>query len=206
MEIANQLERSRHSVWRKKEELGLETPFFAIGRKWTTDEINYLVKNYAEKTAEKIGNKLDRSTDSIHGKAKELGIESHRSGLGEVWDEREVDFLKSNYGNMTAEEIASKLERSFHSVTGKAEELGLRFREVPFEKSPSNELGYILGVLHGDGCVAEYHGERHSYHIVLSVKDESFAQSFKEALGKIGLNPFIRIATKQGGNRNLGLC
>lgn len=196
-EIGEELGRSKHSVFRKRKELGLETPFVGIGRGWTDEEIDYLVENYDEKTAEEIGDELNRSIDSVQGKVKNLGLDTKRVGSGKEWTEREEDFLKSNYEDMTAHEIANELDRTFHSVVEKGENLGLSFREVDFDDEPSPNLAYVLGVIEGDGCVFEGDNE---YRVILSVKDKEFAESFRNALTNIGLNPLMRTVANQGKN------
>ncbi len=52
----------------------------------------------------------------------------------------------------------------------------------------SPELSYTLGVLLGDGCVS-INEKKHRYVINLKVTDEKFANSFKNALEFINLNP-----------------
>lgn len=44
------------------------------------------------------------------------------------WEEKEVEFLKNNYKNMTCEEIARTLTRSIPSIENKAKMLGLKKR------------------------------------------------------------------------------
>lgn len=52
----------------------------------------------------------------------------------------------------------------------------------------NENLGYILGTLYGDGCVF-INGR--TYKIVLDVTNKKFADSFFNALIKIGLHPYI---------------
>jgi len=58
------------------------------------------------------------------------------------------------------------------------------------------ELGYITGIVKGDGCLyfSVYHNKKTGYNyprylIVLGVVDEAFAESFKETLISINMNP-----------------
>jgi len=64
-----------------------------------------------------------------------------------------------------------------------------------FISEPSEALGYVLGAMKGDGTATKY-GRSHK--IVLSVRDFAFAESFKNALPKIGLHPSFWYREKQG--------
>ena len=57
-------------------------------------------------------------------KAKNLGIKSYEY-LQKHWSEEDLDFLISNYKNMTDEEIAHILNRSIDSIRGKRDCLKL---------------------------------------------------------------------------------
>ncbi len=54
----------------------------------------------------------------------------------------------------------------------------------------ANEIGYLLGVICGDGYLTEYHGKpkwnksTNHYRTALEVKDKTFAEEFKEVLQK----------------------
>ena len=70
----------------------------------------------------------------------------------------------------------------------------------PINLEPSPELAYILGVCLGDGCVRSYElgkDKRPSYRIILAVQHKEFAESFKQALEKIGLKPNIRLTYRK---------
>ena len=57
---------------------------------------------------------------------------------------------------------------------------------------PSIELSYCLGVLKGDGFVHVHHSKKRCDSIIgLNVNDFEFADTFANALKKIGLNPKI---------------
>jgi len=61
--------------------------------------------------------------------------------------------------------------------------------------SPSEELGYVIGVLLGDGCLFTRR-RKGDYIIRLDVTSRAFALSFFEALRKIGLNPSVKVKKK----------
>lgn len=101
------------------------------------------------------------------------------------WSDEEIEFLREKYNQMSAKEIARKLDRSPASIYGKIMKIGLRKYPRPWQPIPSKELGYVLGVIFGDGSVT-------SKKVSLGVKDEEFAKAFFESLKKIGLNPKIK--------------
>jgi len=77
---------------------------------------------------------------------------------------------------------AAKLWLSFHDAR-------MKLRKK-FVARPSETLGYILGVLLGDGFLCK-HDPSKIYQVGLDVKNKVFAKEFYKALTKIGLNPFI---------------
>ena len=64
---------------------------------------------------------------------------------------------------------------------------------------PSNELAYILGVLHGDG----YTVREHTYHydIVLLVKDYEFAEAFSKTMSKLLNKKYMKPEWSKTHNR-----
>lgn len=91
-----------------------------------------------------------------------------------------------------------------YGVTGQAikywmNKFGIEHRaqlqEVLFEASPT--LSYVLGVLHGDGFLY-YNPANNHHHILLSVVDKPFAESFAAALRRLGLRAVIRRVPARG--------
>src|SRR5690625_3191074 len=56
---------------------------------------------------------------------KEFVVEKEKK-INKAWTLREIEYLKNNYNNLTAKELAEKLGRTVGSVTNKAQELGLK--------------------------------------------------------------------------------
>jgi intein-encoded DNA endonuclease-like protein len=57
---------------------------------------------------------------------------------------------------------------------------GKRPPAARWHPEPSNELAYVIGVLHGDGCTVKEH--HYNYDIVLKVKDIEFAKEFSRTM------------------------
>jgi len=125
--IGRKLNRSKASVQGKARSLGLRTDVAGGGsaERWDSDEVEYLRENYSDTPVKEIAEKLGRSRDSVYGKARSLGLRSKTMGRGETWEEEEVDFLKSNYGEMETEKIAEKLGKSPRAVYHMVDKLDL---------------------------------------------------------------------------------
>jgi hypothetical protein len=54
------------------------------GKKWTTEELNYLFDNYENKTCSQIAKKLNRSTRSVQHKFNQEKLEKRKAKLGEI--------------------------------------------------------------------------------------------------------------------------
>lgn len=108
--------------------------------KWNEDELEYLKDNYLDKKYSTIADELERTESSIKSKASKLGLKKQTG----TWEEKEVRFLKENYGEsgeMTAKEIANKLDRSLDSVQNKIKNENLSYVEQrPFS---DKELEYL---------------------------------------------------------------
>lgn len=202
-EIALVINRSRHSIYNKAEELGLRTYIWGRGRKWKEKEIHFLRKSYEEKPIREIARELRRSISSVQQKARRLGLKSPLKGIGSLWTLRETEFLSENIKKTSMVKIAEKLGRSFHSIYGKKREvfpdINLLIRN--FDNSPTADLAYVVGVIFGDGCIT-YYRKQNSYRIYLRCTDREFAKSFKHALERIGLHPSTVKSVKPRTERN----
>lgn len=116
---------------------------------------------------------------------------------------------------MTGTEIAKELGinshllyiwlRKFKITQGR----GKKHSHIRPDLLPSSNLAYILGVLHGDGCVVNYptkirRGDKiyniFINYVALLCKDKPFALSFFNALQSIGLKPRLRTAVINSRN------
>ena len=61
----------------------------------------------------------------------------------DVYTEEEISFLKSNYQNMTIEEIADALGRTYSSIFSKARKLGLSKTGCKNNKWSEEEISFI---------------------------------------------------------------
>ena len=94
-------------------------------KKWTDEETDIMKKYYSSIPLDEICKLLpNRKRDNIIAKAKNLNIKSYEY-LQKHWSEEDLEFLMSNYKNMTDEEIANALNRSINSIRGKRDCLKL---------------------------------------------------------------------------------
>jgi len=93
---------------------------------YSTEDIEYLKKNYATTSWEEMFFVLGRDRDSITNKACKLGLK--RAERESMWSFSDREYLIENYSTMTAREIGDKLGKTNFSVYHKAKKLGLRKR------------------------------------------------------------------------------
>jgi hypothetical protein len=67
-----------------------------------------------------------------------------RDNKARIWTLEEYEFLKSNWGKLSKEEIAKKLDRSLSAVDVKAFKIGLKDYFIYFEEITLNELHRLI--------------------------------------------------------------
>lgn len=80
-----------------------------------------------------------------------------------------------------------------YGIARRDRKVALKLTARPFTPHPSPALGYVLGVLLGDGSVyvRKRKSGKRTYCVQLGVKDKEFAEKFATALKKIGLNSSV---------------
>lgn len=110
-------------------------------RRWTKEEVDYLVENYSKKSINSISKDLGRTKDSVFKKAKRLGL----TKTVRNWTEEEIDILMLNWGKKSIENIAKMLNRSTISVKKKAIELKLGSQHIANgEYLSTGNMGFLL--------------------------------------------------------------
>jgi len=95
-------------------------------KRWTGEEIAFMIDYYGVKPAKEIAKSLGRSYNAVRNKAVELGLTKSCD-----WTDKEISLLKALYGRMPASEIAKLIGRSEDAVYHKAMRLGLRAYKLP---------------------------------------------------------------------------
>ncbi|QIB27099.1 helix-turn-helix domain-containing protein [Caloranaerobacter azorensis] len=110
-------------------------------KRWTKEEVDYLVENYSKKSINSISKDLGRTKDSVFKKAKRLGL----TKTVRNWTEEEIDILTLNWGKRSVEKIARMLNRSTISVKKKAMELKLGSQYIANgEYLSTGNIGFLL--------------------------------------------------------------
>lgn len=91
-----------------------------MGKRWTEEEIEYLVNNYSANDAKYISEHLNRKIDAIYTMAKKLKLFN-----GKRWTKNEIEYLRDNYGKIETKCIAENLGRTIKTTREKARLLGL---------------------------------------------------------------------------------
>ena len=124
-EIAKKLGRTEKAIQLRAN--GMDIHDGSFGKSWTKREEKFLKDNHEDKIVSEIATILGRTESSIVNKLYKMGLSGLRSNdPRKTWKEEEINFLKENYTEMTAEEISNTLGRSDKGVVAKANELGLR--------------------------------------------------------------------------------
>jgi DNA-binding transcriptional regulator YiaG len=112
-------DREPKHVIRRTQFLGLK-----IEQKRLTDEQKqYILDNHTFKTQLELAEELSIHPVSV---GKILTLNGKYTQLHRPWEEKEVEFLKENYGKISYEEIAKKLDRNIASVSNEACQLRIQ--------------------------------------------------------------------------------
>lgn len=119
---------------------------------WTQKEIRRLKRLYPMNHNKDIAKMFDRTTISILGKAKKLGLQKDWDGGYRVppssqnenlWTQKDINILRKMYLNSSNDEIAKKLNRSCQAVQTKVKKLGLfqEFKQQGLFRNTKNGKG-----------------------------------------------------------------
>lgn len=130
-------------------------------RRWTAAEDQVVREQYGSNGASAVGALMDRTADSVHKRASNLGIVK-RTEIHHPWTDADLDDVRANYGRERPADIAARLGRTTSSVSQQAKVLGVFTRRALaiqtvnhgyFTSVTMPEQAYILGLLAADGNV-----------------------------------------------------
>lgn len=133
----------KHNIEKKEivsilREFGFNT---RLWNKWSEEE-KALVESLSEYlTIDEIAGMLNRTTDSVNEKMKELGLSSVRR-----WTEKDEEFLMDYWGVMQIEAIANTLNRSTRAIKEKAMTLNLLSAKNGAGFFKINDIATITGL------------------------------------------------------------
>lgn len=115
--------------------------------KWTENEIHILKNNYSKVDSNEIQKMLpNRTFNAIKSKAKDLKLTSYFN-LNTYWNERDVQFLISNWNEMSDVEIGLAINKTSSSVKDKRHLLGLYRQDKNNPKSYPDINKFLRGQL-----------------------------------------------------------
>jgi len=115
-----------------------------------------------------------------------------------IWSKKQIKFLKENYGRIHNKEISNRIGKSVQAVALKAMSLGLKSNlhrpPTPISNLPTFDLGYICGLIIGDGWLRERRG---NYYLCFSSTSKNLIKNFCSALKKISPSLKVNIGFKK---------
>lgn len=91
-------------------------------KNYTTEELNYIKKNYNYMTVKQLSEKLDKPYNSVNNAVRKMGLIKQKHNK---WTDSEIAFLKENYIEMTSEEISKHVDHSIDAINAMRDRLGL---------------------------------------------------------------------------------
>lgn len=103
-------------------------------KRWSKEEISFLVENYKFYTTSELEKYLKRTHSSITKQASYLGLKKEKELIKKinsnnnrtkesVFSKVEIDFLKQNYKRYSNQELALRLDRSISSIAHKLSQM-----------------------------------------------------------------------------------
>lgn len=97
-------------------------------KNYSEEEINYIINNFQNSTNKQIAEYLGKSTSSITYVANKLKLvkQPHKQ-----WTQKDIDYLKEHYLEMSSEELSKKLGCTINAVNSKCTLYGL-YKSTPW--------------------------------------------------------------------------
>lgn len=122
--------------------------------RWTNEEELYLYDNHEDKTAGEMAKDLNRSTQSVYKKMRELKIDT--KGTSKLTDEAKK-FIKDNYEKMLDVEISLKLKVSREVIRNYRQREGLiKSYSKKWDEKSINELRELAKILTRDQLATHF--------------------------------------------------
>lgn len=127
------------------------------------------------------------------------------------WSEKELDFLRENYGKINNRKIGEILDRSIDAVQLKARKIGLginskyNFNKNFFKVIDTHDKAYWLGFIYADGYVI-YNKDKRNYEfgIMLQKRDSNHLRKFNKSIeGNFSINYRDRETYMKSDNNRL---
>lgn len=104
--------------------------------KLTIEQKELFISNYNNMTIKELATKMEISTFMVTKIAKELGLSKQQH---KKWTDEEINYIKENFTQIYAKDIAKHLGRTYVSVLAKIDDLGMK-REKTWKKDEEKYL------------------------------------------------------------------
>lgn len=94
-------------------------------RVWTEEKDNLLRRHYPKRDLDWLAQRLGVTREALKARARILGLR-RKVYRREPWTDKHLDYLRTHYADMRAEDIARKVHHSVQSVWRTAARLGLK--------------------------------------------------------------------------------
>lgn len=177
-------------------------------KNWTQHDVTYLRRHAPHGDYRKIAHHLGRTLGSVKCKAFGLGL-----GTSRLYTDKQIAFVRENYGQMSATQIGKHIGRTNRSVYQFAGRLGLSEKRPPLGESFDRQLGQMHKRGLTDTAIAEKLGcERHAvgdHRRKLGLPDNTLSQwrrrqvakKTREQLSKAGLPSLAAVRIKSFRDR-----
>ncbi len=104
---------------------------------YTQEQLNYIKKNYDNKTIKDLCKDLDKTYNSISNAIRKLGLTKQ---MHNKWTNEEINFLKDHFVDMTSEEISKYVNHSIDAINTQRDKLNL----VRNENWTKKEVSFLM--------------------------------------------------------------
>lgn len=175
---------------------------------WSENEIQALLEVYPQKGLKPTAELLGRSVNAVRTKASELGCKRRK----DIYSDDEIEAIERYYQNGQINKIIERTGRSRKSIHTKAQKLGIKCKgtkanRLYWEKLTQFELGYLVGMLEGEGSIALdklHRGRHYTPQVKLVTNTDNEIIEYIRRLGeKIGLSPIkTRVRAGKGNHKD----
>src|SRR6056297_2776830 len=90
-------------------------------KNWKESEIKFLKENYKKMKVNKLAEKIDRTPRGVRAKLERLNLNLKplKRNKKYKWTEKDINFLKNNYNDLTDKEMAKHIGKSKSAVCRK---------------------------------------------------------------------------------------
>lgn len=142
--VANRLGRTYKAVQSKANKLGIH--HWDRSRRfptWTDYQLNYLMKNFANMTNERIARNIKKTPSAVRDTAQRLGLKKNKP---HIWTSEEEEQLRKMIKGFKIKTISRTLNKPRETIINKMRELNLKNSVYNDDKFKPSEVAEMLGI------------------------------------------------------------